>query len=471
MLEDNLRVPSGVSYMLANRDAAKRTFPGAFRQASVRPVERYPDLLLATLKSMAADWRSDPQVVVLTPGVYNSAYYEHAYLARLMGAPLVEGRDLVVHDNCVYMRTTSGLRRVDVIYRRVDDDFIDPLTFRRDFGAGRGRPVQRLPGRQRGDRQRAGRRRRRRQGGLRLRARHHPLLPRRGRRSCRNVETFLCREPAQLSHVLANLEQAGGQGGRRVRRLRHAGRPARQRRGARGVRRGAEGRPGQLHRPADHPAFHRPLPGRRPDRAAPRRPAPVHPLRREGGGDARRPHPRCAAAAARWWSIPARAAARRTPGCWPKARPRHDARPRRRQPLLDRPLRRTGRARQPALGGDAERHARPARRARCRPAASAWPRSASPTAAAPTRPTKPPTTSPSTATDAGSVVISLARARENARQVRDQITTETWERLNLLYLRVTGAGAETAFDDDPPGFLQRDHRRPAPVQGRGRRHA
>ena len=126
VLEDNLRVPSGVSYMLANRDASKRTFPGAYREAGVRPVERYPDLLLATLKSMSADWRPNPQVVVLTPGVYNSAYYEHAYLARLMGVPLVEGRDLVVHDNMVYMRTTTGLRRVDVIYRRVDDDFIDP---------------------------------------------------------------------------------------------------------------------------------------------------------------------------------------------------------------------------------------------------------------------------------------------------------------------------------------------------------
>ena len=126
VLEDNLRVPSGVSYMLANRDAARRTFPHTFREARVRPVERYPDLLLATLRSMADDTRPNPQVVVLTPGVYNSAYYEHAYLARLMGVPLVEGRDLTVHDNRVFMRTTEGLRQVDVIYRRVDDDFTDP---------------------------------------------------------------------------------------------------------------------------------------------------------------------------------------------------------------------------------------------------------------------------------------------------------------------------------------------------------
>jgi uncharacterized circularly permuted ATP-grasp superfamily protein len=136
VLEDNLRVPSGVSYMLANREAAKRVFPGTFRGAGVRPIDRYPDLLLSTLKSMAADWRPNPQVVVLTPGVYNSAYFEHAYLARLMGVPLVEGRDLVVHENFVYMRTTTGLKRVDVIYRRVDDDFIDPLTFRRDSALG-----------------------------------------------------------------------------------------------------------------------------------------------------------------------------------------------------------------------------------------------------------------------------------------------------------------------------------------------
>ena len=136
VLEDNLRVPSGVSYMLANREASRRTFPDVFRQAGVRPVERYPDILLATLKSMAGDGHRHPQVVVLTPGVYNSAYYEHAYLARLMGVPLVEGRDLAVHDDLVYMRTTAGLRRVDVIYRRVDDDFIDPLSFRRDSSLG-----------------------------------------------------------------------------------------------------------------------------------------------------------------------------------------------------------------------------------------------------------------------------------------------------------------------------------------------
>lgn len=206
VLEDNLRVPSGVSYMLANREAAKRTFPGSFRMAGVRRIEQYPDLLLSTLRSMAADWRPNPQVVVLTPGVYNSAYFEHAYLARLMGVPLVEGRDLVTHDNMVYMRTTTGLRRVDVIYRRVDDDFIDPLTFRRDsslgvaglFNAYRGGNVVicNAPG----------------TGVADDKAVYayvpeiisyylgeDAILP--------NIETYLCREPAQLSHVLANLDK------------------------------------------------------------------------------------------------------------------------------------------------------------------------------------------------------------------------------------------------------------------------
>jgi uncharacterized circularly permuted ATP-grasp superfamily protein len=136
VLEDNLRVPSGVSYMLSNRDAVKRAFPDLYRAARVRPVETYPDDLLAMLKSLASEYQPDPTVVVLTPGVFNSAYFEHAFLARLMGTPLVEGRDLAVHDNVVYMRTTSGLKRVDVIYRRVDDAFVDPLAFRPDSTLG-----------------------------------------------------------------------------------------------------------------------------------------------------------------------------------------------------------------------------------------------------------------------------------------------------------------------------------------------
>jgi len=132
VLEDNLRVPSGVSYMLTNRRVMKRIFPQIFRQYGVRPIEQYTQLLLGTLRSLAPEGRPEPNIVLLSPGVFNSAYFEHAYLARQMGIELVEGRDLVTHDNVIYMRTTSGLRRVDVIYRRVDDDFIDPLSFRGD---------------------------------------------------------------------------------------------------------------------------------------------------------------------------------------------------------------------------------------------------------------------------------------------------------------------------------------------------
>jgi uncharacterized circularly permuted ATP-grasp superfamily protein len=136
VLEDNLRVPSGVSYMLTNRRVMKRIFPHLFRGYNVRPIEQYTQLLLGTLRSLAPEGRPEPNIVLLSPGVFNSAYFEHAYLARQMGIELVEGRDLVVDDNIVYMRTTSGLRRVDVIYRRVDDDFIDPLAFRPDTMLG-----------------------------------------------------------------------------------------------------------------------------------------------------------------------------------------------------------------------------------------------------------------------------------------------------------------------------------------------
>jgi uncharacterized circularly permuted ATP-grasp superfamily protein len=136
VLEDNLRVPSGVSYMLTSRKVMKQTFPMLFRRYGVQPIEHYSQALLSTLRSLAPEGRSNPTIVVLTPGVYNSAYFEHSYLARQMGIQLVEGRDLVVHDNLVYVRTTSGLRRVDVIYRRVDDDFLDPLAFRPDSALG-----------------------------------------------------------------------------------------------------------------------------------------------------------------------------------------------------------------------------------------------------------------------------------------------------------------------------------------------
>ncbi|MCC6615542.1 MAG: circularly permuted type 2 ATP-grasp protein [Anaerolineae bacterium] len=136
VLEDNLRVPSGVSYMLANRQVMKQVFPRLVQTSLVRPNDHYGQTLLSTLRALAPRGRQDPNIVVLTPGVYNSAYFEHAFLARAMGVTLVEGRDLLVHNNYLYMRDTSGLRRVDVIYRRVDDDFLDPMHFRKDSQLG-----------------------------------------------------------------------------------------------------------------------------------------------------------------------------------------------------------------------------------------------------------------------------------------------------------------------------------------------
>jgi uncharacterized circularly permuted ATP-grasp superfamily protein len=130
VLEDNLRCPSGVSYVLENRQVLKRTFPRIFETLRVRPVDDYPLRLLETLRHLAPDATSDPRVVVLTPGRYNSAYYEHAFLAQQMGVELVEPADLVVRDGFVQMRTTAGFQRVDVVYRRVSDDFIDPQVFR-----------------------------------------------------------------------------------------------------------------------------------------------------------------------------------------------------------------------------------------------------------------------------------------------------------------------------------------------------
>ena len=136
VLEDNLRVPSGVSYMLENRKMMMRLFPELFSQHRVEPVAHYPDLLLETLREVAPAAVNDPVVVLLTPGMYNSAYFEHAFLAQQMGIELVEGKDLFAKDNFVYMRTTQGPKRVDVIYRRLDDDFLDPLAFRSDSALG-----------------------------------------------------------------------------------------------------------------------------------------------------------------------------------------------------------------------------------------------------------------------------------------------------------------------------------------------
>ena len=219
VLEDNLRVPSGVSYMLANRQVAKRTFPAMFGLYGVRPIDHYPQALLATLRALAPEGRTEPTVAVLTPGVYNSAYFEHTFLARGMGVELVEGRDLLVHNDIVYARTTCGLKRVDVIYRRIDDDFIDPLTFRPDsvlgvpglFNAYRARNV--------GLANAIG-------NGVADDKAVYAYVPRiikyyLGEDAIiPNVETYLLEDDAQRQHVLANLEklvvkavgEAGGYG-------------------------------------------------------------------------------------------------------------------------------------------------------------------------------------------------------------------------------------------------------------------
>ncbi len=205
VLEDNLRVPSGVSYMLANREVVRRAFPNVFRSARVLPIEQYPNELLATLKSLAP-FQEDVSIAVLTPGVFNAAFFEHAFLARRMGVELVEGRDLLVNDNVVYARTTSGLKRIDVIYRRIDDDFIDPLIFREDSALG-------VPGLF--NAYRAGNVILANALGtgvaddkaiyayvprlIKYYLSEEPILD--------NVETFLCREPQSLDHVLANLDR------------------------------------------------------------------------------------------------------------------------------------------------------------------------------------------------------------------------------------------------------------------------
>ncbi|MFL9828589.1 circularly permuted type 2 ATP-grasp protein [Rhodoplanes sp. SY1] len=207
VLEDNARTPSGVSYMLENREIMMRLFPDLFSRYRVAPVENYPDELLATLKSVAPDTAAvEPNVVLLTPGIYNSAYFEHSFLADKLGIELVEGRDLFVKGGVVYMRTTEGPKRVDVIYRRVDDDFIDPLTFRPDSTLG-------VPGLM--SAYQAGQVTLANAVGtgiaddkaiysympdiVKFYLSEEPIL--------QNVPTWRCRDPKHLSHVLANLEE------------------------------------------------------------------------------------------------------------------------------------------------------------------------------------------------------------------------------------------------------------------------
>nr|WP_234489158.1 circularly permuted type 2 ATP-grasp protein [Oxynema sp. CENA135] len=206
VLEDNLRCPSGVSYVLENRRVMKSTFSQVFRTMDIQPVDEYPSHLLETLLNIAPPHLPDPTVVVLTPGIYNSAYFEHSFLAQQMGVELVEGRDLVVADGYLQMRTTKGLQRVDVVYRRIDDDFIDPKVFRSDSMLG-------VPGLT--EVYRAGRVGIANALGtgvaddkviyayvpemIRYYLGEEQILP--------NVPTYMCWEPKQLEYVLANLDK------------------------------------------------------------------------------------------------------------------------------------------------------------------------------------------------------------------------------------------------------------------------
>ncbi|MBI2826530.1 MAG: circularly permuted type 2 ATP-grasp protein [Planctomycetia bacterium] len=217
VLEDNMRCPSGVSYVLENREVMKRTFPQVFEGLCVRPVDNYPDRLLETLQYVAPAGVQNPNVVLLTPGIYNSAYFEHSFLAQQMGIELVEGSDLVAHEGFIYMRTTTGLRRVDVIYRRIDDDFLDPSELRPDSMLG-------VPGLL--DVYRAGRVALANAPGtgiaddkavyayvpqiVQYYLGEDMMLP--------NVPTFVCSDEKQRQHVMANLDkfvvkEANGSGG------------------------------------------------------------------------------------------------------------------------------------------------------------------------------------------------------------------------------------------------------------------
>jgi hypothetical protein len=227
VLEDNARTPSGVSYMLENREIMMRLFPDLFARHRVAPVERYPDELLSALRSVAPlSASAEPTVALMTPGVYNSAYYEHSFLADKLGIELVEGRDLIVKNDEVFMRTTEGLKRVDVIYRRVDDDFLDPLTFRPGFGARRPRPDVGLCGRQRHAGERGRHRDRRRQGDLFLHARGREILSRRRTDPEERADLALPRAEGPVLCARQS-RRPGGEGSPRLRRLRHADRPCR----------------------------------------------------------------------------------------------------------------------------------------------------------------------------------------------------------------------------------------------------
>ena len=294
VLEDNLRVPSGVSYMLENRKMMMRLFPELFATRSIRPVQHYPDMLLENLRAVGPKGEDNPTVAVMTPGAYNSAYFEHAFLAQQMGVELVEGPDLFVQNDTVFMRTTRGPRRVHVIYRRVDDDFLDPLAFRKDSMIG-------VPGLFAA--YRAGRVTLANAIGtgvaddksiypyvpdmIRYYLAEDPIL--------NNVPTYMLYKPQDRDYALAHLAELVVKEVARRGRLRDAGGSGVDRRGARGVPRADPRHPGPLHRAADARAVDVPDVRRRRHRAAAHRPASLRAVGLRHRPRARRPHPRRAA--------------------------------------------------------------------------------------------------------------------------------------------------------------------------------
>ncbi len=287
VLEDNLRVPSGVSYMLEDRKMMMRLFPNLFASHRVEPVAHYPDLLLETLRAVAPPAVIDPVVVLLTPGMYNSAYFEHAFLAQQMGIELVEGQDLFMRDDHIFMRTTQGPRRVDVIYRRVDDDFMDPQVFRPDSTLGCAGLMQAY-----------------RAGNLTLAnaigtgvaddKSIYPYVPKMiefylGEKPIlNNVPTYMCRKPDDLKYVLDNMAElvvkevhgAGGYG--------MLVGPASTKAEVEDVQAGRQGQTGQLHRAANLEPVHLPDLCRCRHRAAPHRPAPLRAVGHRGADGAGR---------------------------------------------------------------------------------------------------------------------------------------------------------------------------------------
>ena len=291
VLEDNGRCPSGVSYVLENRQAMKRVFPKLFARYQVRPVDRYAQDLLRVLRHVAPHEDPEPTVVVLTPGIYNSAYFEHSFLARSMGIEIVTGSDLVVKDSRVFMKTTKGLRQVDVIYRRIDDDFIDPTVFRKDSVLGVPGIIEAY-----------------RKGNVNLANAigtgvaddkvtyyyvpkmikfylgEEPILP--------NVETYLSSDENGPEVHSGKFGQARGESGKRKRRLRNADWPSRHQGGDREIPRRDSGGPARIHCAAGRAPVALSLLLRRDRRGSAHRPAPVHSLRRKDEHHPRRPYAR-----------------------------------------------------------------------------------------------------------------------------------------------------------------------------------